>query len=409
MKIFKKTILFALLLTIVQQFPYIKENYYYQIRIFLYVILGILACIGILTARLKLIRFIGLFFICIMLWSLLMLIFYILGCEIRNPYNNSIEIFEPIVPLGLLFLGYKYNFNNNELNRFINNYIILATIMGIANIFIYGIGLEIPKYYVENISKNQIGPILSISSIACIYLLLNGLMKKNYLKFIVLYMIIFSIDIICLALIRNRSGLLATFIIILFLSIFYYRHNKRSKYFITIALIIIVVILIVIPNISKNLLSFFYNSFTANYDISDIDNLSAGRISIYELSINFIRKNIWLGELKSYEYVPGIPHNYLLNKLVKYGLIGSSPLIFFYFYLFIFLLKEIFNKIKSNEIIDLSILLLSQGIIISFFEYTYPYGPGISQALSWLLLGHYLSRNYREKKDNFNKWIYSIY
>jgi len=343
-----------------------------------------------------------------MLWSLLILIFYILGWEIKNPYNNRIEILEPIVPLGLLFLAYRFNFYDDEVNKFINIYIILATIMGIANIFIYGIGLEIPKYYVENISKNQIGPILSISSITCFYLLLNGLMKKNYLKFIILYMIIFSIDIICLALIRNRSGLLATFIIILFLSIFYYRHNKISKCFITIALIIIFIILIVNSNILKTLLSFFYNSFTANYDVSDIDNLSAGRIRIYQVSINFIRKNIWFGELKSYEYVPGIPHNYLLNKLVKYGLIGSSPLIFFYLYLFIFLLKEIFNKIKSSEIIDLSILLIMQGIIISFFEYAYPYGPGVSQALSWLLLGHYLSRNYREKEDNFNKRIYSI-
>jgi len=64
--------------------------------------------------------------------------------------------------------------------------------------------------------------------------------------------------------------------------------------------------------------------------------------------------------------------------------------------------------IKNNEIIDLSILLVSQGIIISFFKYTYPYDPGVFQALSWFLLGHYLSRNYREKEDNFNKRIYSI-
>jgi len=405
MKIIKKIILFALLLTVIQQFPYIKENYYSQIRIFLYITLGILACIGFFISNQKLARLIWVFFICTMLWFLLMLIFYISGLNLRNPYNSSIDILEPMIPLGMLILSNKFNFDDNEINRFINIYIILVTMMGITNIYFYGIGLEIPKIYIREISKNQVGPILSISSIICYFLfLLSSQIKKRYIKHF--YIIFFVIDIICLALIRNRSGLLATFIIIFIFSFLYFRQNKRVKYYITSTLLIVLITLLINPSILKNIFSFFYDSFTANYDILNIDNLSAGRISIYELSIIFLKDNILLGELNSSEYMPGIAHNYLLNKIVKYGLIGSFPLILLYFYLIIFIIKEIMKHIKNNKFIDLSILLILQGIIISFFEYTYPYGPGVSQALSWFLLGYYLFRNYRETKINRHERVW---
>ena len=277
--------------------------------------------------------------------------------------------------------------------------------MGITNILYYGIGLEIPKLYVENIPKNQIGPILSISSIICFYLFLNKLIIKKHLGTFYIYIIIFIIDIICLALIRNRSGLLATFIIILFLSAFYYSYNKRTKQFITSALLVIFIILLVKPYIPKSIFSFFYNSFTANYDISNLDNLSAGRIKIYENAINFLSNNIFLGELNSSEYVPGIAHNYLLNKAVKYGLMGSFPLIFLYLYIVIFIFNTLLKQIKFGRIIELSILLIWQAIIISFFEYSYPYSPGGSQAISWFLLGQYLSRTFCQEKESSNERV----
>jgi len=136
-----------------------------------------------------------------------------------------------------------------------------------------------------------------------------------------------------------------------------------------------------------------------------MDNLSAGRVKIYEIAIIFLKNNFFLGELNSSEYVPGIAHNYLLNKVVKYGLIGSIPLIFLYLYIVIFIFKTLLKQIKLGRNINLSLLLIWQAIIISFFEYSYPYGPGVSQALSWFLLGQYLSRTFYEKMESRNEGI----
>jgi len=407
MNIIKNIVFIALLLTIIQQFPYVRENYYSQIRILLYLFFGIFSFIGIFISKPKLTLFIKVFFVCTLLWYLLMVIFYITGLNFKNPYNTGNDILEPVIPLGLLVLAYKFNFSDNEIKKFSIIYIIFVTIMGIANIVYYGIGLEIPKIYIENFPKNQIGPILSISSIICFYLFLNNIIKRNSLAISYIYIIFNIINLICLALIRNRSGLLATFIIITFLILFYYKYIKKNTkvYLNIIAIFVILVFLDINTSIFNSSISFLYNSFTANYNISDMDNLSAGRVKIYEIAIIFLKNNFFLGELNSSEYVPGIAHNYLLNKVVKYGLIGSIPLIFLYLYIVIFIFKTLLKQIKLGRNINLSLLLIWQAIIISFFEYSYPYGPGVSQALSWFLLGQYLSRTFYEKMESRNEGI----
>ena len=407
MNIIKNIVFIALLLTIIQQFPYVRENYYSQIRILLYLFFGIFSFIGIFISKPKLTLFIKVFFVCTLLWYLLMFIFYITGLNFKNPYNTGNDILEPVIPLGLLVLAYKFNFSDNEIKKFSIIYIIFVTIMGIANIVYYGIGLEIPKIYIENFPKNQIGPILSISSIICFYLFLNNIIKRNSLAISYIYIIFNIINLICLALIRNRSGLLATFIIITFLILFYYKYIKKNTkvYLNIIAIFVILVFLDINTSIFNSSISFLYNSFTANYNISDMDNLSAGRVKIYEIAIIFLKNNFFLGELNSSEYVPGIAHNYLLNKVVKYGLIGSIPLIFLYLYIVIFIFKTLLKQIKLGRNINLSLLLIWQAIIISFFEYSYPYGPGVSQALSWFLLGQYLSRTFYEKMESRNEGI----
>jgi hypothetical protein len=407
MNIIKNIVFIALLLTIIQQFPYVRENYYSQIRILLYLFFGIFSFIGIFISKPKLTLFIKVFFVCTLLWYLLMVIFYITGLNFKNPYNTSNDILEPVIPLGLLVLAYKFNFSDNEIKKFSIIYIIFVTIMGIANIVYYGIGLEIPKIYIENFPKNQIGPILSISSIICFYLFLNNIIKRKSFAISYIYIIFKIINLICLALIRNRSGLLATFIIITFLILFYYKYIKKNTkvYLNIIAIFVILVFLDITTSIFNSSISFLYNSFTANYNISDMDNLSAGRVKIYEIAIIFLKNNFFLGELNSSEYVPGIAHNYLLNKVVKYGLIGSIPLIFLYLYIVIFIFKTLLKQIKLGRNINLSLLLIWQAIIISFFEYSYPYGPGVSQALSWFLLGQYLSRTFYEKMESRNEGI----
>jgi hypothetical protein len=49
------------------------------------------------------------------------------------------------------------------------------------------------------------------------------------------------------------------------------------------------------PNILKSYYSYLYDSFTLNYNLADIDSLSADRFGIYEKAIEFFMKYLFFG------------------------------------------------------------------------------------------------------------------
>ena len=119
-----------------------------------------------------------------------------------------------------------------------------------------------------------------------------------------------------------------------------------------------------------------------------ITDLSAGRTDVYKFALEFAIQHPILGELEGFRFIYGNPHNYILNKWVNYGILGSLPLVLFYLYLWFFAFKEIKSHVKNtNFTLPLWVLLFS--LVVSLFEYTYPYGPGTSQLMVWFLLGQY--------------------
>jgi len=55
----------------------------------------------------------------------------------------------------------------------------------------------------------------------------------------------------------------------------------------------------------------------------------------------------------------------------------------------------LFSK-QRDAVEGIALWLLMLGLIISMFEYTYPYGPGVSQIMVWFMLGTILSKNRKE-------------
>jgi len=150
------------------------------------------------------------------------------------------------------------------------------------------------------------------------------------------------------------------------------------------------VLLIIILALSSNfnLITFIVNpvvkAFTLNFDIYDIESISSGRYSVYKEAIEVIKEYPLWGTSKNHILFYGMPHNYLLNKLLLYGFVGSVFFLIIYLIIAWTILKGTIVSRPNVKNIGLFIFIIP--LIISFFEYSYPFGPGTANIFAFLLL-----------------------
>lgn len=118
-------------------------------------------------------------------------------------------------------------------------------------------------------------------------------------------------------------------------------------------------------------------------------------------ALKFVSLYPFFGEFSCGEAFFRTPHNYVLNKWVSFGIVGSLPFIVLYGYLIALALRMLFYK-QRRAFEDTVLWLLLLGLIISMFEYTYPYGPGASQIMVWfyLRLIPYSENRIERREDN---------
>lgn len=394
---YKRIILFILIcLTVLQQMPVVKDVYYTQIRIILYIGFGFFSIISAISLNKVLkIPFIRLI--------LLTILYSIILFFISKLTNVEVVILDLIIPFGILLSSLNTDYNKRELSKLLIWYVIFSTILGVSSIFYYGQGFTITQTYFL-VGKNQIGPLLGIA------IIITGvwIFDKNQINFsinnIFLKVILFSMLILSIVVIRNRSGLLAVIITLSLIILKEYNFKKTLFNFIIAQGILICLIIMLYLGVFEEFLDMFYKSVFSNYDFYNINNLSAGRIEGYKISLDFISKNLFMGKLGLDQTISIVPHNYILNKWVDFGVLGSLPFVLFYLYLYGFVILRIYNKrLRTSFSLPIWILLFS--LIVSNFEYTYPYGPGVSQVMMWFLLGQYFKINHVSLSNINNKGI----
>ena len=163
-----RIIIFYLLfiLTLIQQMPIVKDVYYDQIRRTLYLFFGFFSIYSFLSIKKYFKYKIIILFTFVIFYSIILS--FILGI---NSY--SMIITEVIIPFGIMLCSLKTDYNKKQLNTFIIIYCIISAIVGLSLIFYYGDGFKITKLYFLD-SKNQVGPILGISTIICSVGLINN-------------------------------------------------------------------------------------------------------------------------------------------------------------------------------------------------------------------------------------------
>lgn len=372
----------TVILPVIQQF-FLKTNLYSFFRFGLYITAAITFFV-VLLKRKSIGKSSFLSFYCLMI--------YISGIFLLQVslYTGNLEVgrlLEFSMPFMILLIGYKSKLSKSDLNKTIQLYMWLVTILGLYIIFFYGNGFEITEQYFFG-NKNQVGPFIASVSLLSFMSLAEyennaGLFKKATLA------ILFILNTSVLLTLRNRSGLvaLALCLTVYFISKIKYKKIKVKWLLYSFFLFVSVSVLMRLGAFDK-INSMIYQSFFLNYDTTNIDSLSAGRTAVFGDVLGFLITFPFFGEITTNSNINGIPHNYLLNLWLNYGVIGSLPMTIFYFYLwFKVSWQTIFKKNK-----DVSIYIFLLMLTISLFEFTFPFGPLTTVSFAWFLMGHNLSK-----------------
>jgi len=377
---------FLLFLTILQQLPIVRENYYDSIRYFLVVCFGLLALIFFITnIRIFKIHLIKIFALTILISAF---VSFLSLYGVAN-YNYLLEL---IISFGALVIGFNLPYKERNFGKLLILYSFFAILMGVFNVAFYVDGFNITTNY-SIPSKNQLGPIISTSIIILIYFaffyknkdsLHTGLTKT-------LYLFLSILGLFVLLVIRNRAGIFALAIVLVFFCIKYFFKNIIHSIFI-ISVSIIVILSISQVEFVSDFYNFVWDSVFLNYDTDDLNSISANRLVGYLQALNYINQFPLFGSFLNYSspYFGLYPHNYVLRVLVENGIILGVPYILLYGSLFLFLIFNLRYRIFFN-VYYLSIPILLQSILISLLEYTYPYGPGVTQILLLTFIGVYFN------------------
>ena len=367
------------LLMAIQLSPIGLDEYYEKFRLGIMVITSILF---LFEWNIKAIWQVGLFrtFILTLVFEVILLgAFSFVGAEV---------VWGPIINLLMVLMFLMISFMDLSLKQYkwvLQLFLIGVLFSGISIIFTYGNGFVINDLYMP-VPKNQIAPILSLGFLIAFFL--GNQTKKVKNKYY--YWGIACLLFVCICVFRARANIVAS-LIGLFVYFVFYKRKIRIMLFAAIGTI---VILIVTP-----VGEFVYNAFFANYDITDLNSISAGRTSTYGSALKFISDNWAFGRMTSSveSYHQGNVHNYLLYTLENYGIWGGGLLIVFYLrLLFEVGKKNIFGY--RNGFYTLGCFVFIIPLVVSLFEYTYPYAPGSAVFMAYFCFGQYYRKMLWETK-----------
>ncbi len=361
-----------------QQQPGIPSNMYSMFRLTIYLIMFILLTYLFINSRTKnLSRLFKATFI-LFLFSFLIFVAGVIGG--KRDFTNVEEI---AIPLAVLFSSLQRRLSKENLSNLLVLYFILSFFLSISVVLKYNLNFNISDQYLVA-SKNQIGPFLAYGAMLGVYDLSSKERKMHINK--LLEIIITGVILMTIVMMRNRASIVAIIVVLLIIFIKKLCQNLSKKRLIQFMLLILILATLFQLGMFDPLFKVLNDALFLNYNISDINSLSANRTNIYKAAIDYVRSNPFFGELtSSYSFTNlyGHAHNYIINKFVMLGLIAGFPFFMYYCYLWVLSFKN-FTLSKSNK---LSGMMLLFALIVSLVEYTYPFGPGASQFLLWFLIG----------------------
>ena len=300
---------------------------------------------------------------------------------------NEYDITLLIIPYTCVISSYSLNFTDKDMTRLLTFYICLALLIGAISARVYStISYGSDDMYLIA-GKNQIGAILSIALTSSFYL---SLIKEGIKKY--LYALGAIIGISISSAIGCRSAFLAALLCIVYL--FYKRTTGTKNFYKVFAFTFVSTPFIIYfaHDIIINFLNDFFIGERGAYQ--SVDDISSGRIDRNIAALSYIGSNLFHGE---FIYKSGIPliHNYILLRLVRYGLFALPLIVYYIQYIYIALKQTTKSDLLIISKIGFYIIIIPY--VISMLEPQAPFGPGSVYIMVYILFGYSLN------KVKFNK------
>lgn len=280
-----------------------------------------------------------------------------------------------VISLIVLLIGTNIKLEERQYKYLVNAFVILYSLSAVSIALKYASGFVILDQYLS-VPKNQIAPVFGTAFVASVYFIFNNAQKKGsqMIYYITAFLLFASLLVI-----RGRSVILGVFVSII-VFVFFYLKQRKYKY-------VLIFSSIIIGSLAGN---FIYDALFLNYDMTDIESISTGRMSRNYEGFDFFISNPLMGQLSGIKYPGFTIHNYILYNLVNYGLFVGG-LVLFLFYKYIKVIVKSY-KINNFRYYDLGPLLMTLLFVVSLLEYTYPYAPGSAVFFTFFLMGQYLQK-----------------
>lgn len=371
-KIAKYCLFITLALVAASYLPwvYLTKTYY----IFRYIIMALMGTSTVLTFSVEQYfskRFLRLFLLTIVLVCIEFVCFHLFGHRYRPA-----DLTQLIVAFLCIGIGVGMEKDIRFWANVTYYYTIVLIVMTLINCFYWAGGLYIPEHYMLDEGKNQIGGMLAIGAAATFFFGVKIKEQRTH------YMVVFALAFLALLLIRARSDFFAVLLCALFVAgkDLDWRWKWNLKTVLTLVGIIVIGYILYTGFIGDELTRFMIGGKSS----SDVDVLTSNRWERNQQGLDILFHDPLAGEMKEESGILLI-HNYILLRLVRYG-IWSLPLVAFYLYFGIYTIVALFRE-RRTDIRDAGFVACVVPLLVSFVEPNFPYGPGSVQMLAFLLLG----------------------
>lgn len=296
------------------------------------------------------------------------------------------EVRQFLIPLFAIVIGWQLRVNDKKYFYLLAIFIVCSLIVALSQVFTNVGGFVIEAQYMV-VGKNALGVILATSTVLSFVIYLTN-QKGKYFLFLVASIFL----LVCLLTIRARTATLVSLLFMLF--ILFKKFSSRNIIFGVFGVICIISLLYFLLPIEVQ--HFLYDSFFLNQE-----DITSDRMNRNIDAINFLKDNIFLGNLAHKSVNFGWVHNYPLLKLYEYGLILGLAILSIYLYLLVVLVRNVFKK-NCFDIRNIGYVILLIPFGISMAEPTFPYGPGTVTVFNFILFGISLRYNYDMKLNKIN-------
>lgn len=285
------------------------------------------------------------------------------------------EVRMTFIPLCAVWVGWRMKMDECRLSLLAGVFTVGVVMVGLAVVFMQGSGFSITEYFSDQ--KNALGPMLATSAVLCMGVVINA-KGKTALPMVLLGLALAALCVLLILTIRARAALLAV-AMVLSLMLFWRFKSRYTLLSLWVAILLVIAVFIILPHSMKQ---YVYQSLFSGFTVGDI---SSGRMARNYQAMSIWAQNPLFGQLVNAKEI-GVVHNYPLWQLFRFGLLGALPMLLIYVFLFVKDVKELF-ALRTVSVMSVGFYALLIGFVVSFFEYTFPFGPGTSTVVGFIFFG----------------------